>query len=228
MMVSAVIPAGGKGERMGAGFNKLFLKVGGEEIISRTIAVFDSSPDIDEIIVVAADTDREQICKIIEKKDFQTKIVIAEGGTSRQESVYNGLLKASGDISLIHDGARCLVTHTDIKAVIDGVREYGAAAVGVTVTDTLKHIDDNGNIVSTIDREKTVHIFTPQGFYTNDIIELHNKAKADGIAVTDDCSILESYGRTVRFINGSDENIKVTTPKDIELCEEILRRRNSK
>ena len=188
-MVSAVIPAGGKGERMGAGFNKLFLKVGGEEIISRTIAVFDSSPDIDEIIVVAADTDREQICKIIEKKDFQTKIVIAEGGTSRQESVYNGLLKASGDISLIHDGARCLVTHTDIKAVIDGVKECGAAAVGVTVTDTLKHIDDNGNIVSTIDREKTVHIFTPQGLYTNDIIELHNNAKTDGIAVTDHCSI---------------------------------------
>lgn len=227
-MVSVVIAAGGKGTRMGASFNKLFLTVCGKEIISRTIEVFDKCGDIAEIIVVAANNDAERIRNIIERDGFRKKIIITEGGSSRRSSVYNGLLRASGDIVLIHDGARCLVTEKDISAVIGDVKKYGAAAVGATVTDTLKTVDEDGRIVSTVDRDKTVRIYTPQGFMTEEIRDLHKRAAADGIEVTDDCSVFEHYGRTVHFTRGDSENIKVTTPEDIFFCENALKRRGQK
>lgn len=228
MKTTAIILAGGKGLRMGAGINKIFLKVADTEIIARTIDVFNSCSQIDEIILVSARTDFDRINEIITHFGFSKITHIAENGAERGDSVYNGLAYASGNIVLIHDGARCLITETEIAAVIADTVKYGAAATGVTVKDTLKTIDDNGRIVSTVDRNKTVQIQTPQAFATDEIRTFYTLAKQDNLHFTDDCSIFEHYGKTIHFTNGSYDNIKITTPEDITVAEEILKRRKQK
>ncbi len=222
-MVSAVIVAGGKGTRMGLGFNKVFMELSGMSIISRTVSVFEACNEIDEIVIVTAEDDILKMTEVA--KDYSKVKEITAGGELRQDSVYNGLLKVKGDIVLIHDAARCLVTEDIITSVINDTKKYGAAATGVVTKDTLKTIDETGNIIATVDREKTVQIQTPQGFVTEDIINMHNRIKADGVTVTDDCSAFEKYGKTCHFTVGSYDNIKITTPEDIAIGEEILKRR---
>ncbi len=224
-MISAVIVAGGKGTRMGADRNKILLPLLGEEIILRTVSVFNDCPQINEIIVVTAECDIDVMSEIIRRNTFTKVTQITTGGDTRRQSVYNGLRHVNGDIVLIHDGARCLVTENEITSVIADVKKFGAAAVGVKVKDTLKTIDNNGNITSTVDRERTIQIQTPQAFKTDEILSLHEKAALDGVDVTDDCSIFEYYGKTVHVTLGSYDNIKITTPEDIEIGENILKRR---
>lgn len=224
-MVSVVIVAGGKGTRMGADKNKVLLPVSGKEIISRTVEVFDRCTLVDEIIIVTASCDIDTM-KYIITRDGYTKVThITEGGELRQNSVYNGLKLANGDFVLIHDAARCLITNAEILSVITDAKKFGSSAVGVKVKDTLKAIDDNGNIISTIDRNKTVHIQTPQAFKTEEILLLHEKAISDNVVATDDCAIFEHYGKTVHLTDGSYDNIKLTTPEDIAVAEEILKGR---
>ncbi len=222
-MVSAVIVAGGKGTRMGAGYNKVFLKLSGLPIISRTVSVFDKCNEIDEIIIVTAENDIPKMTDLV--KEYPKVKEITIGGELRQDSVHNGLSKAKGDIVLIHDGARCLVTEDIIVSVINDTKKYGASATGVITKDTLKTIDENGNIIATVDREKTVQIQTPQGFATEEIMAMHNRIKEDNVIVTDDCSAFEEYGKVCHFTMGSYDNIKITTPEDIAIGEEILKRR---
>lgn len=224
-MICAIIVAGGKGSRMGAGFNKVFIRLGGKTVIERTVEVFNRCDAVDEIVLVTSENDIGDMQKIIDSDIFPKVKNICKGGERRQDSVYNGLLKTDADIVLIHDGARCLITENEILRIIDDVKTYNAAAIGVAVKDTLKTIDDSGNIVSTVDREKTVQIQTPQAFYADEIIELHKRAQNENITVTDDSSLFEHYGKTVHFTSGSYDNIKLTTPEDIAIGEEILRRR---
>lgn len=224
-MVSAVIVAGGKGKRMGAAINKVYLKLLGKEIIAHTIAAFDGCDIIDEIIVVTGTDDIETCREIVRREGFRKVKKIIEGGAERSDSVYNGISAAHGDIAAIHDGARCLITDSEIKAVISDAAVFGAAALGVTVKDTLKSIDKNGNITGTVDRDATVYIQTPQVFNRNEILRLHKKIADDHITVTDDCSVYEHYGKTVHVTIGSYDNIKLTTPEDIAIGEDILKRR---
>lgn len=226
-MVSAIIVAGGKGTRMGAGKNKVFLPLLGKEIISRTIAVFESSSRVDEIIIVTSEEDIPKMREIVWRDGYQKVSRVTEGGKERSDSVYNGLCLARGDIALIHDGARCLVSKDEIEAVIVDTVYFGSAASGVKVKDTLKTIDENGNIIATVDREKTVHIQTPQGFMATEIRRLHESARDENLSVTDDCSIFEHYGKSVHLSEGSYDNIKITTPEDIAVAEAILKRKET-
>ena len=224
-MISAIIVAGGKGTRMGADKNKILLPLMDKEIISRTVSAFEDCSLIDEIIIVTAQCDIKEVQMIIARDGYNKISHITEGGTLRQNSVYNGLKLAKGDIVLIHDGARCLVTDAEICSVIADAKAFGAAAVGVKVKDTLKTIDKNGDIIATVDRENTVHIQTPQCFKASEITRLHQKASDDGIEVTDDCSIFEYYGQKVHLTEGSYDNIKITTPEDMIVGENILKGR---
>lgn len=224
-MISAVIVAGGKGKRMGASINKVYLKLLGKEILAHTIAAFNNCNIIDEIIVVTG-TDDIELCESIVRRDGLSKVTnIIEGGTERQNSVYNGIAAASGDIVAIHDGARCLITDDEIKSVVSDAITYGAAALGVTVKDTLKNIDETGAITGTVNRDRTVQIQTPQVFKRDEITELHKRIERDNITVTDDCSVFEHYGRTVHVTIGSYDNIKLTTPEDIVIGEHILKKK---
>ena len=228
MRISAVIVAGGRGKRMGADINKVFLPLGGTEILAHTLRAFELCPDIDDIVVVTGEADMERVKKLAEREGFMKLSHIVPGGAERSDSVYNGLCNAVGDIAAIHDGARCLIDPADISAVVRDAEKYGAAALGVTVKDTLKSIDGNGNICGTIDRERTVLIQTPQVFKRDDIKALHERIKEDGSAVTDDCSVFGRYGRSVHVTTGSYDNIKLTTPEDIAIGELILRRRKKR
>lgn len=227
-MISAVIVAGGKGRRMGFDINKVYMMLDGKEILARTLYAFEMCSVIDEIIVVTGADDIDRCRKIVERYGLKKVSHITEGGQERSNSVHNGLKLAKGEYVLIHDGARCLITIDEITKVAEAVKMHGAAALGVTVKDTLKSIDKDGVITGTVDRDFTVQIQTPQAFIRNEILSLHEKALSEGLVVTDDCSIFEHYGKKVKVVFGSYENIKLTTPVDITAGEHILQMRKEK
>lgn len=223
MKITALIVAGGKGKRMGAGINKVFLKLADKEVIARTVEAFEKNAQIDEIVVVTGQFDIDAAKSIL--KPFNKLKNVAKGGAERQQSVYNGLKYVCGGIVLIHDGARALISQEEIDNVIADCKKYGAAAIGVSCKDTLKSADKEGFISGTVDRSSTYMIQTPQAFKTDIISELHERAKNDNISVTDDCAIAEHYGIRVKITEGSYDNIKITTPSDMAVGEIILRQR---
>ena len=225
MKITALIVAGGRGTRMGADRNKVFLTIGGREIIHFTVSAFEWNKNIDEIVIVTGAGDIETCEEIVRNSGFKKVACIIEGGSERQKSVYNGLKKATGDIVLIHDGARALVTDKEIDAAVEDCIHFGAAAVGVKSKDTLKSADPKGYITGTIDRENTYLIQTPQAFYTADILSMHEMAAKEGFKATDDCMIAEHYGKRIKISAGSYDNIKLTTPVDMIIAEEILKGR---
>ena len=227
--VSAVIAAGGKGTRMGAGENKVFMKLYGKEILLHTVEAFHDNPDIDEIVVVAGEGEYMRVTEMITNADLSEKMrAVTTGGATRRESVYNGIKFTTGDIILIHDAARCLIGQTEICAAVKAAKEYGAAAVGVPCKDTLKSADGDGFITGTIDREKTFLIQTPQAFKRDIIVSAHSYAAEKNIEATDDCALVEMTGGRIKIVTGRYDNIKITTPDDIEVAEKILEKRANK
>lgn len=224
-MVSAIIAAGGKGTRMGAGINKVYLPLCGKEILARTLSVFEACSCVDEVIVVTGESELERLQELSEKYKFQKISAAVSGGATRGESVFHGLCRASGDFILIHDAARALITEDEILRVLTDCKQYGAAALGVKCKDTLKRADQNGFIAETLDRENTYQIQTPQAF-SRDIIQRAYDAAQD-FAATDDCALVEKLGIPIKITEGSYENIKLTTPSDLAVGEEILKRRNA-
>ena len=225
--VSAVIAAGGKGTRMGAGENKVFMKLGGKEILLRTIEVFYKNPHIDEIVVVAGEGEHMRVTELLQNYTDKMRAVTT-GGATRRESVYNGIRFTTGDIILIHDAARCLIGQEEISTALIAAKEYGAAAVGVPCKDTLKSADNDGFITGTVDREKTFLIQTPQAFKRDIILSAHNWAEENNIDATDDCALVEMTGGRIKIVTGRYDNIKITTPDDIEVAEKILEKRADK
>ncbi len=224
MNVYAVIVAGGSGSRMGAQKNKILLDFCGKSVLRRTADVFCEHEQIDKIIVVTRKCDREECALTLE--GCRKEIYFADGGDTRQKSVYNGLQRCDGaDYVLIHDAARALIDKKTISRVINDCIAYGCAAVGVKCKDTLKTVDENGLITGTVDREYTYNIQTPQAFLYEDILKAHEQAESDGVVVTDDCALIEYYGGKIKLTQGSYDNIKLTTPDDMSVGEMILRRR---
>ncbi|MBE6804798.1 MAG: 2-C-methyl-D-erythritol 4-phosphate cytidylyltransferase [Ruminococcaceae bacterium] len=225
MVVSAVIVSAGNSTRMG-GINKQFLELDGVPVIVNTITMFQRCNMIDEIIIVTRESKIDAVAKLVEKYDFYKVNNIVAGGETRQLSVYEGVTSTSNiaDLVVIHDGARPLVTVKVIEETIKAAAEYGAAATGVKVKDTVKVVDDNDNIIDTPDRAYMRFIQTPQVFdkklYLDAVASVENSKD-----FTDDCKLLEAYGKTVKFVDGDYENIKITTPEDIELAENYLKRR---
>lgn len=220
MKISAIIVAAGKGTRMGADKNKVFLELMGKTILEHTVDVFENAPIIDEIIIVTNDI--EGAGDLF--KDYKKVAKITEGGATRQESVKNGLMSATGDIALIHDGARALIMEKEIVASVEAAQKYGAAAVGVKSKDTLKKADKDGFIVKTVDREFIYNIQTPQVFKMAEIRKMHKLAEKNSF--TDDCALAESFGTRIKIVEGSYDNIKITTPDDMEIAEKILKSRS--
>lgn len=225
MFVSAVIVSAGNSTRMG-GINKQFLELDGAPVIVNTIAAFENSSIIDEIIIVTRESDIKDVTKIVEEYDFHKVSSIVKGGETRQLSVYEGVINTSNiaDLVVIHDGARPLVSDRVITETIKVAAEYGAAATGVKVKDTVKVVDDNDNIIDTPDRAYMRFIQTPQVFDKKLYLDAVNNVK-NSKDFTDDCKLIEAYGETVKFVDGDYENIKITTPEDIELAESYLKRR---
>lgn len=225
MVVSAVIVSAGNSTRMG-GINKQFLELNGAPVLANTITAFQKSSIIDEIIIVTRESDIDAVAKLVDKYEFTKVANIVAGGETRQLSVYNGVISASNiaDLVVIHDGARPLVSDRVITETVKSAAEFGAAATGVKVKDTVKVVDDNDNIIDTPDRTYMRFIQTPQVFKKDLYLDAVNTVE-NSKDFTDDCKLLEAYGKTVKFIDGDYENIKITTPEDIELAESYLKRR---
>ena len=224
-MNSVVIVSAGRGSRMKADINKQFLKLQNKEVIAHTIDKFYNNENIGEIIVVVREDEAEFFkINIIEKYGY-TNIKIAFGGSERQDSVYNGLKMVDENckIVLIHDGARPFVNNETIDNAIESAKENKCVIVGVPVKDTIKVIDENNNVCDTPDRSTLWSIQTPQVFDYSLIMKAHEKAREDNYYGTDDSMLVEYFGQKVKVVEGSYNNIKITTPEDLKIGEEILR-----
>ena len=222
MKTTAIIVAAGSGKRMGAGFNKVYMPLYKKTVLYYTLKAFSDSGVIDEFVLVTGKEDFNKAKEIGE--ELGINLILTEGGKERQDSVINGIKMASGDIVLIHDGARALITPGLIKNVLNDAKEFGAASLGVTPKDTIK-VSKDGFIESTLDRNIAYLIQTPQVFLKEDILNAHLKAKEDGFLGTDDCSLMERMGKKIKITLGSYENMKITTPEDIYGAERILKSR---
>ena len=224
-MNSVVIVSAGRGSRMKADINKQFLKLNQKEVIAHTIDKFYNNENIDEIVVVVREDEAEFFkINIIEKYGYKN-IKIAFGGSERQDSVYNGLKMVDENckIVLIHDGARPFVNNETIDSAIESAKENKCVIVGVPVKDTIKVIDENNNVCDTPDRSTLWSIQTPQVFDYSLIMKAHEKAREDNYYGTDDSMLMEYFGQKVKVVEGSYNNIKITTPEDLKIGEEILR-----
>ncbi|MBS7299218.1 MAG: 2-C-methyl-D-erythritol 4-phosphate cytidylyltransferase [Eubacteriales bacterium] len=226
MKTSAVIVAAGSGKRMGAGINKVYMPLGDQCVLWHTVKAFADSGIVDEIVIVTDSENLIQAAEIVAEYDMDFYVIL--GGAERQNSVLNGISKATGDIVAVHDGARALITPKEIKNVIAAAEKYGAAALGVTPKDTVKTADSDGFISGTVERTGAYLIQTPQVFERKELIKAHEKAIEDGFAATDDCAVMERMGAKIKIVEGSYENIKLTTPEDIFTAERILKARGEK
>lgn len=223
--IAAIIVAGGSGKRMESPIKKQFITLRNKEILAYTIEAFQKS-QVDEIIVVTGQEDIEKVkTDIVLKYDFNKVRHIVEGGKERQDSVYNGLLAVSEDISyvMIHDGARPFISQGVLKQAIDKTLQYNATVVAVPVKDTIKRINtDTNTIKKTLPRQELYAAQTPQSFSKDLLLKAYAFAKEKNLAVTDDSSIVEAYGHPVHIVLGDYTNIKMTTPEDLILGEQIL------
>ncbi len=217
MSVSAVITAGGSGQRFGA--KKQYCQLAGIPILQRTVSIFAAHPSVDQIVVVVPADELKLTAELL--ADFN--VTITSGGPSRQTSVHNGLkLAAASDLVLIHDGVRPLVTAEVISRVLTDIDGYDGCIPALPVTDTIKMTAD-GVIQKTVPRDNLYTAQTPQAFITDSIITAHEQTKGEA---TDDSALIEERGGRVKITMGDPENIKVTHPEDIKRAEEILRWRS--
>lgn len=219
-MVSAIILAAGSGSRMGT--DKMLCPLFGKSVILCTIEKFLQFAGVEEIIVVASENNINIIKEEIKNYSINNCRIIT-GGKTRGESSYKGIKEAKGEYVLIHDGARPLVSEEIINSVIEGAIRFGAAAPGCTPKDTIKKVE-NGFVCETYNRSSLVNIQTPQGF-KKEIIE--KAYENSGFDETDDCAVAEKSGAKVYVAQGSYENIKITTPSDIIIAENIIKKERS-
>lgn len=224
VFVSAVIVAAGNSTRMGLNKSKQFIKLNGETVISRTLKAFEKSEIIDSVVVVCRDVDKAEIEKIIADKSYKKVIAVTEGGAERYDSVRNGIMKCSEKTThfAIHDGARPLVKDEDITAVVNEALKFGAAALGTLVNDTIKVVNDNGEILSTPVRSTLRAVQTPQVFEKTLYLKALENAFNNNEPVTDDCKLIENLGEKVKIVIGSETNIKLTTQNDIKLAQTLI------
>ena len=232
MKTVAVVLAAGSGSRMKSDVKKQYLDIGGKPLIYYSLKAFEESP-VDDIVLVVSRGDVEFVrSEIVEKFGFDKVKAIVEGGLYRYHSVRLGLMAADDDYdyAFIHDGARPFLTKEIILRALDGARDYGACVVGMPVKDTIKICDEDGFAVSTPNRDRTWMIQTPQTFSFKLIKDLYMRLDreeeeliAKGVNITDDAMVVEYFtDRKVKLVEGSYNNIKITTPEDIPAAEAIL------
>jgi 2-C-methyl-D-erythritol 4-phosphate cytidylyltransferase len=227
MKYTLILLAAGKGTRMGTDKNKIFIKFRGVPIIKSVVKFFLKDPDCKRILVVIKKSEQKRIQLLFnDLKDYKIDFVI--GGKERQDSVYNATKMLEDEkFVMIHDTARAFVIQEEIERLKLALENSKVAFLGVPVKDTIKQIDTNENVLTTIPRKNLYQAQTPQAFCANVLREVQNKAHQEGFVGTDDVSLVEKFlpNESIKMVMGSYENIKITTPFDLEIGKEILRRR---
>lgn len=222
---TAIIMAAGKGKRMQTAVSKQFLPACGKEILAWTVDVFEKSPLVDTILLMASADGKEDVQHLWDNYGWKKVAAVLEGGKERQNSVANGLaaVEKDTDIVLIHDGVRPFVTEEMIADSIVAAQAYGGAVIGVPAKDTIKVCSADGLAVETPDRSTLWQIQTPQTFQRSLIVDAYEKAEKDGFLGTDDASVAEFAGHQVKVVMGSYRNIKITTKEDLVIAEAFLK-----
>jgi 2-C-methyl-D-erythritol 4-phosphate cytidylyltransferase len=221
MEYQVVIPAAGSGTRMGAGQNKLFLSLSGLSIIIRTLRVFEKDPWCKGVVLVIKDDERAWFKRELTKHHIQKVIALVTGGAERQHSVYLGLKAVSHEFVLIHDGARPLVSQSDIHRVVQKAKETNAAVLAVPVKDTIKRVNEL-IVTETVERQSLWAMQTPQAFRLSLILKAHALGHTLGKLGTDDAELVEGLGESVHVVLGNYKNIKITTKEDLIIGEQFL------
>lgn len=217
----AVVVAAGRGVRMGAAVNKVLLPLCGEPVIRHAVRPFCEADEIDGVVVVASADETEQMRAAL--CGLEKVCAIVPGGSTRQESVKNGLdaLPKEARIALVHDGARPLISRELIARCIRQTEDCGSAVVCTPVTDTVK-VEKDGCVVRTLDRSQLRAVQTPQCFFAGELKAAYEAAARDDVSVTDDASVMEHAGHSVHLLESSEVNFKLTTPEDLRRAEDII------
>ncbi len=219
-MNTAIIVAAGSGARFNSELPKQFFKIKDRSVIEWSVERFHAAPSVDSIIVVLAEEHIERFRPQLLKFPKIEKIIA--GGSSRAESVRNGLAVVSADCEIVavHDGARPLVSINDIEITLAAAQQFGAACLVGTVTDTIKSIR-GGEIAATLDRDKLRRALTPQAFRTDILKQAFLTVEPDAV-VTDECYLVEKIGYPITVVEGKSINIKITHREDLILAEALL------
>lgn len=234
--VAAILPAAGLGTRMGAETPKQFLELDGTPLVIHSVRRIASCPLVTDIIVATRADVIESLQERIQGEQFMQSVRVVRGGDSRQESVAVALQEVSNDmeIVLVHDAVRPFVTREQIVRVIEEARRCQAAILGIPAMDTVKEVkraslpEDVALITGTIPRERVVLAQTPQAFSTKLLKEAFARAQADGVNASDEAGLVERMGHDVHVVLGSERNIKITRPADMDLARFYLEQERQK
>jgi 2-C-methyl-D-erythritol 4-phosphate cytidylyltransferase len=210
---------------------KQFLALDGVPILIHSLRAFASVNRVTSIFVAVRKTEMERVAAQVAEYGFSDRVQVVAGGDNRQESVTHALAAIAADpedIVLVHDAVRPLIDAATIDRTIDAVIEHGAAIVGMPAIDTIKQVERTAHgalITSTIPREFVVLAQTPQGFRYGLLQSAFAEATADGFVGTDEASVVERAGHPVAVVHGSQVNLKITQPGDLELAEFYLHQR---
>lgn len=225
--IGAVVLAGGRGSRMKSEVQKQYMLLCGRPLITYALDAFENSP-VDEMVLVVGRGEEDHVRQMLSAYSYTKLTAVVAGGKERYHSVYEGL-KALTDCGyvLIHDGARPLITEDVIERAIEGAMRWHACVVGMPVKDTIKIADEQGYAAATPDRSCLWQVQTPQAFSYALIRGAYDQMMSDPArqcGVTDDAMVVESQTQQkIRLVEGSYENLKVTTPEDLILAEALLR-----
>jgi len=229
--VTAILPAAGLGTRMGAETPKQFLSLDGVPVLLFTLRRLAACPAITDFIVATRAEEIDSLAETVSKEKFGRLVRVVRGGDSRQDSVANALTEVppETDLILVHDAVRPLVTVSQIERVIAEAAACGAAILGIPAMDTVKEVkraslpNDVALITATIPRERVVLAQTPQVFRSLLLIQAFAQARQDGVTASDEAGLVERAGHDVHVVVGSESNLKITRPGDMELAEFYLR-----
>lgn len=228
MKTTAIVLAAGSGKRMNSKVHKQYLLLKGRPVLYYSLKAFEDSPIDDIILVVGAG--EIDFCRkeIVEQYGFEKVRAIVEGGKERYHSVYEGLKVAGAtDYVLIHDGARPFVSQPIIERTLEAVYEYKACVVGMPVKDTIKIVDEDTFAKETPNRSTVWMVQTPQAFAYSLVYDAYTRMLADeDAAITDDAMVVERMtDYKVKLIEGSYQNIKITTPEDLDVAEKFFEKK---
>lgn len=225
LQYEVVLPAAGSGKRMGAGQNKLFLKLLEKPILIHTLEVFEQDHNCTGIWLAVKPEERGFIQELLANYGISKVKGLPDGGAERQHSVHSCMKEMDQvAIVLVHDAARPFITHDIIANLVQSAHDNGAAIAGVRAKDTMKKVRD-GVIEETVDRENLWMIQTPQAFRFDLIAHAEDVAEKVGFLGTDEAMLVERLGHTVHIVESSYENVKMTTKEDLVFGEAILHKR---